>query len=70
MRENQALGSELSGLVRQRDLQADELRRLSARASAAEQLVRAKDAEVEDLRKAYEELALVVRADGSMAVVY
>ncbi|KAG1668637.1 hypothetical protein FOA52_002490 [Chlamydomonas sp. UWO 241] len=51
VRENQALGSELSVVVRTRDTQADELRRLSARAAAAEQLVRAKDAEVEDLRQ-------------------
>jgi hypothetical protein len=45
-------------LSQQRDSQADELQRLSGRLGSAEQLVRAKEAEVEDLRRAYEGLAL------------
>lgn len=42
----------------QRDAAQEELRRVGQRLSAAEQLVRAKEVEVEDLRRAYEALAL------------
>lgn len=54
----QVVSNELAVLSQQHDGQADELRRVSVKLSAAEQLVRAKDAEVEDLRRAYEGLAL------------
>lgn len=52
------MSSELASAAQQRDAHADELRRLSARSTGAEQMVRAKEAEVEDLRRAYEALAL------------
>ena len=58
VRENQAVGNELASASQQRDHALDELRRLSSRLGGAEQLVRAKEAEVEDLRCAYEALAL------------
>ena len=54
----QVVSNELAMLSQQRDSQADELQRLSGRLGSAEQLVRAKEAEVEDLRRAYEGLAL------------
>jgi anti-sigma28 factor (negative regulator of flagellin synthesis) len=58
VRENQAVGNELSSAAQQRDHSLDELRRVSSRMATAEQLVRAKEAEVEDLRRVYETLAL------------
>eukprot|EP00967_Tisochrysis_lutea_P030032 scaffold35218_cov19-Tisochrysis_lutea.AAC.1 len=54
----QVVSNELAELSQQHERQADELRRVSARSGSAEQLVRAKEAEVEDLRRAYEGLAL------------
>lgn len=58
VKENQVVSNELAELSQQHERQADELRRVSARSGSAEQLVRAKEAEVEDLRRAYEGLAL------------
>ncbi|KAF5840898.1 hypothetical protein DUNSADRAFT_15097 [Dunaliella salina] len=58
VKENQVVSNELAELSQQHERQADELRRVSARLGSAEQLVRAKEAEVEDLRRAYEGLAL------------
>ena len=54
----QVVSNELAMLSQHHDGQTDELRHVSAKLSTAEQLVRAKDAEVEDLRRAYEGLAL------------
>ncbi|GAX72996.1 hypothetical protein CEUSTIGMA_g448.t1 [Chlamydomonas eustigma] len=67
VRENQAVGNELTTVSRQRDHANAELRHLSPRLVAAEQLVRAKEAEVEDLRRAYESLALEHRRVESTA---
>ena len=52
------MGNELSSAAHQRDHSLDELRRVSSRMTTTEQLVRAKEAEVEDLRRVYETLAL------------
>jgi hypothetical protein len=57
----------------QRDQANAELRHISPRLVAAEQLVRAKEAEVEDLRRAYESLALEHRRcvmDTRLSIVY
>ena len=52
------VGNELSSAASQRDQAVDELRRLSSRVGSSEQLLRAKEVEVEDLRRAYESLAM------------
>lgn len=55
------MSNELAVASQQRDSQGDELRRVSGRLASAEQLLRAKEMEVEDLRRAYESLALEAR---------
>jgi hypothetical protein len=64
VQENQAVGKELSAATQQRDMALEDLRRTSSRLGMAEQLVRAKEVEVEDLRRAYEALALEHRRWG------
>ncbi|KAJ9515516.1 hypothetical protein QJQ45_021666, partial [Haematococcus lacustris] len=58
VKENQVVSNELAATAQQRDAAAAEVRRLTARVNSAEQMVRSKEAEVEDLRRAYESLAL------------
>ncbi|GFR41794.1 hypothetical protein Agub_g2559, partial [Astrephomene gubernaculifera] len=57
VRENQVVSNELATVAAQRDSAAEESRRQGSRALAAEQLLRAKEAEAEDLRRVYEALA-------------
>ncbi|EFJ50664.1 basal body protein [Volvox carteri f. nagariensis] len=57
VRENQVVSAELANVVGQRDTAVKESQRQSARAVGAEQLLRAKEAEAEDLRRVYEALA-------------
>ena len=57
----QAVSTELAALTQHAGEQEEEVRRLGGRVAASEQLLRAKEAEVEDLRHAYEGLALESR---------
>lgn len=65
----QVVGNELATACGQRDAAAEEARGLGARLASAEQLLRAKESEVEDLRAAYEGLALENRRWGTMLYV-
>ncbi|GFH12871.1 uncharacterized protein HaLaN_08640, partial [Haematococcus lacustris] len=60
------VSNELAATAQQRDAAAAEVRRLTARVNSAEQMVRSKEAEVEDLRRAYESLALDNRRVGQL----
>lgn len=61
---SQVVSSELAAVASQRDSAMEEARRLGQRSAQAEQLLRAKEAEAEDLRKVYEGLALEHRRWG------
>lgn len=50
----QVVSSELASCSQQRECAVEEVRRFGARLAGAEQLLRARDLELEDLRRAYE----------------
>eukprot|EP00798_Chlamydomonas_sp_ICE-L_P020112 gene20112-26838_t len=59
--EQMSVCNKLAVMTQQRDASEDALRRTSAKVSSTEKMVRAKEIEVEDLRRAYEALALESR---------